>query len=190
MVTLVLKQDVKGLGKRGDVVTVKPGYAHNFLLPKKLAVLAKVSDIELFEKRKEFKHKTVQEKDTVFANIDEIVSERIKKRGLMIRRNANAKGVLYDKVDKKELLEELLVVVPELDVFHVDVKLDEAISKLGKHAVDVLIRMEDREKLVTVIVDVVSTQKQAKMKYSEMKKKLHEEKDNKEAKSKAKSKKS
>lgn len=172
MITLVLKQDVKGLGKKGDVVSVKPGYAHNFIIPKGLGVIASKADLEAFEKRKQFMQKSIKERDQMFAQIDDIVQKAIKKRGLLIRRSANNKGVLYDKVDKNELRDELLAIIPELKVFRVSVDLNEPLEKLGKHAVDVVIGMEEREKVVTVIVDIVSTQKQAKMKYSEIKKQL------------------
>ena len=172
MITLVLKQDVKGLGKKGDIVSVKPGYAHNYIIPKGLGVIANQKDIEIFEKHKQFMRKTIAERDKLFAEIDDVIQNVIKKRGLMIRRSANNKGVLYDKVDRNELRSELLTLIPELDVFKVDVKLDEPLEKLGKHAVDVSIAMENRKKVVTIIVDVVSTQKEAKMKYSEIKKQL------------------
>ena len=172
MITLVLKQDVKGLGKKGDIVTVKPGYAHNYLIPRGLGVVANRKDIEAYKKHKEFMQRTIKERDKLFSQIDEILQDAIKKRGLIIRRTANNKGILYDKVDGQELERELLALVPELQVFKIKVNLDEPLEKLGKHAVDVTISMENREKVVTIIVDIVSTQKEARMKYSEIKKQL------------------
>ena len=176
MITIVLKQDVKGLGKKGDIVTVKPGYAHNFIIPKGLGVIANKADLDAYEQRKQFMQKTVMERDKLFAQVDELIQNAIKKRGLLIRRSANNKGILYDKVDKDELRDELLALIPELEVFKVHVNLDEPLEKLGKYVIDVVVSMEDRQKVVNVVIDIVSTQEQARMKYSEMKKQLKSKK--------------
>ena len=47
---IILQEDVEKLGNRGDVVTVKPGYARNFLLPKKLAVEATAGNLKAIER--------------------------------------------------------------------------------------------------------------------------------------------
>ncbi len=47
---IILQEDVEKLGHRGDVVTVKPGYARNFLLPKKLAVQATPGNMKALER--------------------------------------------------------------------------------------------------------------------------------------------
>src|SRR5258708_39322847 len=47
---IILQEDVEKLGNRGDVVTVKPGYARNFLLPQKLAVEATAGNLKAIER--------------------------------------------------------------------------------------------------------------------------------------------
>src|SRR5579863_7345502 len=47
---IILQEDIEKLGHRGDVVTVKPGYARNFLLPRKLAVEATSGNLKAIEK--------------------------------------------------------------------------------------------------------------------------------------------
>ena len=47
---IILQEDIEKLGHRGDVVTVKPGYARNFLLPKKLAVEATAENLKAIER--------------------------------------------------------------------------------------------------------------------------------------------
>lgn len=47
---IILQEDVEKLGNRGDVVTVKPGYARNFLLPKRLAVEATPGNMKALER--------------------------------------------------------------------------------------------------------------------------------------------
>jgi large subunit ribosomal protein L9 len=47
---IILQEDIEKLGHRGDVVTVKPGYARNFLLPRKLAIEASAGNMEALER--------------------------------------------------------------------------------------------------------------------------------------------
>jgi len=61
---IILQEDVEKLGHRGDVVTVKPGYARNFLLPRKLAVEASSGNLKAIEKiRNSLAKKTATELD-------------------------------------------------------------------------------------------------------------------------------
>ena len=47
---IILQEDIEKLGHRGDVVTVKPGYARNFLLPRKLAIEASSGNMKVLER--------------------------------------------------------------------------------------------------------------------------------------------
>jgi large subunit ribosomal protein L9 len=47
---IILQEDIDKLGHRGDVVTVKPGYARNFLLPRKLAIAATIGNMKALER--------------------------------------------------------------------------------------------------------------------------------------------
>jgi large subunit ribosomal protein L9 len=47
---IILQEDIEKLGHRGDVVTVKPGYARNFLLPRKLAIEASAGNMKVLER--------------------------------------------------------------------------------------------------------------------------------------------
>jgi large subunit ribosomal protein L9 len=61
---IILQEDVEKLGHRGDVVTVKPGYARNFLLPKKLGVEATAGNLKAIERmRTSLAKKTATELD-------------------------------------------------------------------------------------------------------------------------------
>src|SRR5882757_3889892 len=61
---IILQEDIEKLGHRGDVVTVKPGYARNFLLPRKLAVEASAGNLKAIEKiRASLAKKTATEMD-------------------------------------------------------------------------------------------------------------------------------
>jgi large subunit ribosomal protein L9 len=61
---IILQEDIDKLGNRGDVVTVKPGYARNYLLPKKLAVEATAGNLKAIERiRTSLAKKTATELD-------------------------------------------------------------------------------------------------------------------------------
>jgi len=61
---IILQEDVDKLGNRGDVVTVKPGYARNFLLPRKLAIEATTGNMKALERiRTSLAKKTATELD-------------------------------------------------------------------------------------------------------------------------------
>ena len=61
---IILQEDVEKLGHRGDVVTVKPGYARNFLLPRKLAIEATAGNMKALERiRSALSEKTATELD-------------------------------------------------------------------------------------------------------------------------------
>lgn len=49
---IILREDVERLGKRGDIVTVKDGYARNYLIPRRLALLATPGNLKTFEEEK------------------------------------------------------------------------------------------------------------------------------------------
>ena len=61
---VILQQDVKGTGKKGEVIEVSEGYGRNFLLPKKLAVLANAQNVNLAkQKAGSAAHRKAQEAD-------------------------------------------------------------------------------------------------------------------------------
>ena len=61
---IILQEDIDKLGHRGDIVTVKPGYARNFLLPRKLAIEASTGNMKALERiRTSLAKKTANELD-------------------------------------------------------------------------------------------------------------------------------
>ena len=72
---LILNSDVQSLGRKGDVVDVAKGYARNYLLPKKLAIVATTNNLELAQK--------LQEKRQEQAQINSELAESIKKHGVI-----------------------------------------------------------------------------------------------------------
>ena len=100
---VVLLQDVKGLGKKGELVNTSDGYARNFLFPKGLAVEANASAMNDFknkEKAKQF-HKAEEIKA---ANA---VKEQIDGKTVKLNAKAGANGKLFGSVTSKDVAEKL-----------------------------------------------------------------------------------
>lgn len=174
MIVVVLLKDVKGLGNKGQIVSVRPGYARNYLFPKGLAKLATKQDVLDYKRKKEELEMMHKQKDTVFAQLPDRIQATLSKNPIVIYKKASAAGTLYDKVDARELKEILLEAIPDLRVFHVDVPHD-SIDKLGKHVVEITVKYGAQEHKIPVVIDIV-TQSKTRLKYGELKKKMESEK--------------
>jgi len=76
---IILQEDVEKLGNRGDVVTVKPGYARNFLLPKRLAIEATPGNMKALERiRGALAKKTATELDSAKKQAELLVGVMVK----------------------------------------------------------------------------------------------------------------
>ena len=100
---VILKQDVKGLGKKGELVNTSDGYARNFLFPKGLAVEANAQSMtELKNREQAQKYKIETETAAAKKAASEIQGKTIK-----IKAKAGANGKLFGSVTSKEIAEKL-----------------------------------------------------------------------------------
>ena len=100
---VVLKQDVKGLGKKGELVNASDGYARNFLFPKNLAVEANAQNMtELKNREQAAKYKI--ETDTAEAKKN---AERMSGKTITITAKAGQNGKLFGSVTAKEIAEKI-----------------------------------------------------------------------------------
>ena len=100
---VVLKQDVKGLGKKGELVNASDGYARNFLFPKNLAVEANAQNMsELKNREQAEKYRIATETAAAKANAEKMSGKTIK-----ITAKAGANGKLFGSVTSKELSEKI-----------------------------------------------------------------------------------
>lgn len=100
---VVLKQDVKGLGKKGELVTASDGYARNFLFPKNLAVEANAQNMtELKNREQAAKYKIDTETAEAKKN-----AERISGKTITITAKAGQNGKLFGSVTAKEIAEKI-----------------------------------------------------------------------------------
>lgn len=101
---VILTQDVKGQGKKGQLVEVSDGYARNFLLPRGLAQEATKSNINVLKGKKEsLEYKIKTETDEANA-----IAEKMKEIKVSLKAKAGANGKLFGSITSKDVAEELI----------------------------------------------------------------------------------
>ena len=100
---VILKQDVKGLGKKGELVNVSDGYAKNYLVPRKIASFADAAAMnELKNREASVAYQLAQEK----ANAEK-AAEVLNGKTIRISAKAGANGRLFGSVTSKEISEKI-----------------------------------------------------------------------------------
>ena len=141
---VILREDIEKLGSRGEVVKVAPGYARNFLLPKKLAVQATGANKKIVEQerqshlRKEAKHKTEAED----------LSKLLTGVSVTIAQKAGDNDQLFGSVTSKDIGDALAAKNYTID--RRKIQLDEPIKQLGEYTVPVRLHKD-----VTVDISVL-----------------------------------
>lgn len=97
---LVLTEDVQYLGKQGDLVEVRPGYARNYLLPLGYAILPTAHNLKLLER---FKIRVRQAREARIADLKAMAEQIQKMAGITIEANATPEGHLFGSVGPNEI---------------------------------------------------------------------------------------
>ena len=146
-VKVILTDEVRGLGNRGEVVSVAAGYARNFLLPKELAYLATPGNVKRLEQeRKRYDVSQAKEKDQAAT-----VAKAFEGLTVTVRKKAGEHDAIYGSVTASELAEALSAKGITVDRRRID--LEEPIKRLGTHTVHVRLH---REVVATLNVEVVA----------------------------------
>lgn len=128
---IVLLKDIENLGVAGDVVDVKPGYAHNYLLKDERAVLGTKENLERVEEIREEQAKRNAENKEAGEKLAEILEDT----SIVIPAKAGTGDKLFGSVTKRDIMEAL---VDQAEITIDDKKkilLDQPIRALGEHAV-------------------------------------------------------
>ena len=100
---VILQQDVKGQGKKGQMVEVSDGYGRNFLLPRKLAVEATAENVNTMKMQDKAKAARLAEEKAEA----QALAERLKGVQVKIKARAGQGGKLFGSITSKEISEEL-----------------------------------------------------------------------------------
>lgn len=147
---LLLIQSVDHLGRQGDIVEVKPGYANNYLIPQGLATLATDHHQRMVEKHKT---KLMEIEKSRLADL-QTLADAIAKQSITIEANANDEGHLYGSVGGAEIVAAL----KQVD-FHVtadQIRLEGVLKELGLYTVKVHIHQEIEADLKVWVVPTVA----------------------------------
>ena len=127
---VILQQDVKGQGKKGQMVEVSEGYARNFLLPRKLAIAATTDAINTMNlKEKARKAEEARQKAEAEATV-----EKLKECQVKLTAKAGNGGRLFGAVTTKEISEGLKAQF-SIDIPKQKLVLDEPIKAFGSYQV-------------------------------------------------------
>jgi len=128
---IILTTNIKKLGKVGDLVTVKDGFARNFLFPNKMALRNSKTNHEYFEKiKEEVNAKENEKKESALDLID-----KIKKIKIEFIKEADDKDQLYGAVSKKEIIN--FFSKNNILIHSDDIKINQPIKNIGKHDIEV-----------------------------------------------------
>ena len=128
---VILTTTIKKLGKMGDKVTVKPGYARNFLFPNKMALRENKKNLEYYEK---IKDEIVQNEDVKLNNAKKLIQD-IKKLNITFNKEADEKDQLYGSISKKEIIDYLQN--NNLKVKSDDIIIKNQIKSIGEHLIQI-----------------------------------------------------
>lgn len=124
---LILLEDVKSVGKKGDLVNASEGYAKNFLLPKKLAVEATKSNLNDYELKQKADAKRRQEE----LEKAQEVAAALKDKVVTIKVKTGGNGKLFGSVTNKEVAE-AIVEQTKLDIDKKKVSIGDPIKMVGE----------------------------------------------------------
>ena len=128
---VILTTNVKKLGKIGDKVSVKPGYARNYLFPNNMALRENRKNAEYYEKIKD----DMKKNEEIKVNEAKKLMDNIKKLKIIFNKEADDKNQLYGSISKKEIIDFLQE--NNLKVKSDDIIIKNQIKSIGEHFIEI-----------------------------------------------------
>lgn len=145
---VILKEDVKNLGYKDDLVKVRPGYGQNFLIPKGLAISAtETAKKILAENKKQRAFKDEKIKKAANAN-----AEQLKTMTVKVGAKAGENGKIFGSVNSVQIADAIKKLGIDIDRKNVTIK-EENIKTLGTYTADVRLH---KEVLVPISFEVIA----------------------------------
>lgn len=124
---MILLQDVKSVGKKGELINASEGYAKNFLLPKKLAVEATKSNLNDYDLKQKADARRKQEELEAAQEIAKALEDKV----ITIKVKTGSNGKLFGAVTNKEVAEEIIKQT-NLPIDKKKVSIGDSIKMLGE----------------------------------------------------------
>ena len=128
---VILTTNVKKLGKIGDKVSVKSGYARNYLFPNNMALRENKKNAEYYEKIKD----DMKKNEEIKLNEAKKLMDNIKKLKIIFNKEADDKDQLYGSISKKEIIDFLQE--NNLKVKSDDIIIKNQIKSIGEHSIEI-----------------------------------------------------
>ncbi|MBI3609435.1 MAG: 50S ribosomal protein L9 [Nitrospirae bacterium] len=133
---VILREDVETLGKMGDLVTVKDGYARNFLIPKKKAVEATTKSVKVLEHEK----RLIADQARKLKKEFEAVAEKINATPITIPVQVGEEGKLFGSVTNKDVAEALAKEGIEIDKRKI--RLEDPLKEVGSFTIPIQVHQD------------------------------------------------
>ena len=142
---VILREDIDKLGSRGEVVKVAPGYARNFLIPKRLAVMATESNKKIVEQERQA-HLRKEAKQQGEA---QDLAKLLNGVSVTIAQKAGENDQLFGSVTSKDVADALAA--KNFTIDRRKIQLDEPIKQLGEYKVPVRLHREVTAEITVVV---------------------------------------
>jgi large subunit ribosomal protein L9 len=147
---LILKKTVESLGEEGDIVKVKPGYARNYLIPKKIAVMASKSNLALLEQEKA----AIEARRQKQRQDAESLAKKISGAVITIKHRVGEEEKLFGSVTAADISEKLAEMDIQLD--KKNILLPEPIKTLGEFTVPIKVGYQTTSEIAVQVVPLES----------------------------------
>ena len=144
---VILRREVAGLGRPGDVKDVADGYAQNFLLPRGFAVEATAGEMKVLARARDAKR---AKQDRAHADAEDL-ARRLSETTLLFRLKAGGQGKTFGSVTSKDVADALKRDL-KVDIDKTKIHLPEPLKALGAHKVEIRL-LTDVRASVTVAIE-------------------------------------
>ena len=127
---VILTTNIKNLGKIGELVSVKDGFARNYLLPNKMALRENKKNLEYYEKIKD----EIKIKENEKLKDAQNLVDNVKKLKIVFKKEADEKGQLYGSIAKKEII--TFLNDNNLKIHSDDINIPNQIRSIGEHEIE------------------------------------------------------
>lgn len=145
---VILLQDVKNVGKKGQIINAKDGYANNFLFPKNLAIEATDANLKNLEHTKKKK----EEKENEIFQEAKILEQELLEKTIVIKSKTGESGKLFGSITTKEI-SDLLEEEHGISIDKKKFELDETIKSVGQYFVKIKLHPSVNAKLKVIVTE-------------------------------------
>jgi large subunit ribosomal protein L9 len=151
MVKVILTQDVASLGKAGELKDVSPGYMRNFLVPRKLAVMATAAEMQTLEARRA----SIARQQQKVRSEAEYLAARLNEAPISFQVRVGEQNRLYGSITSKDIADELARSAG-ITIDRRDIELDEPLKTLGTYTIPVRLAHEVKGNVTVTLQEATS----------------------------------